>query len=121
MRELALENLLAPAREKAKRARNATARQRYLRRARKIALRQLNRRYEIILSRRYQVACLFSSAGPLFSSTSLRLELDGYVCKLFYTLTNTCEIVGRFHSARRIPITCPWLIPIDSVSLYNIV
>jgi integrase len=47
-RELALENLLAPAREKAKRARNASARQRYLRRARKIALKKLNRRYEII-------------------------------------------------------------------------
>jgi hypothetical protein len=81
----------------------------------------MNRRYEIILSRRYQVACLFSSAGPLFPSAGLRLELYGYIRELFYTLTNGGKIVGRFHSTGRIPITRPWLIPIDAVSLYDIV
>jgi hypothetical protein len=45
----------------------------------------VNRRYEIILSRRYKVACLFSGPGPLFPSRSLRLELYGYLSANFFT------------------------------------
>ena len=81
----------------------------------------MNRRYEIILSRRHQVACLFSGAGPLFPSMSLRLELYGYVRELFYALTNGGKILRRFNSTGRVPIACPGLIPIDAVGLYDIV
>ena len=71
-RELALEKLLAPAREKAKRARNATARQRYLRRARKIALRQLNRHYEIIPMYEAFVSFLLETAARRGEALALK-------------------------------------------------
>jgi integrase len=71
-RELALEKLLAPAREKAKRARNATARQRYLRRAGKVALRQLNRRYEIIPLYEAIIAFLLETAARRGEALALK-------------------------------------------------
>ena len=71
-RELALEKLLAPAREKAKHARNATARQRYLRRARKIALKQLNRRYEIIPLYEAIIAFLLETAARRSEALALK-------------------------------------------------
>jgi hypothetical protein len=81
----------------------------------------VNCRDEIILSRRYRVACLFRGAAPLFPATGLRLELRGYIRELFDTLTNDREIGGCLHSTGCIPIACPWLIPIDPISLYDIV
>jgi integrase len=62
-RELALEPLLAPARAEAKLLPNASARQRFLRPARKIALKKLNRGYEVIPLYESCIAFLLETAA----------------------------------------------------------
>jgi integrase len=62
-RELALEALLGPARREAKFLPNATARQRHLRAARKIALKSLNRGYAIVPLYECLIAFLLETAS----------------------------------------------------------
>jgi integrase len=62
-RELALEALLGPARHEAKSLPNATARQRYLRAARKVALKTLNREYPIVPLYECLIAFLLETAS----------------------------------------------------------
>jgi integrase len=73
-RELALEPALVEVRERAKLAKNKSARQRYMKRERRLAVRRLDRRYPVVPLFETLIAFLLETAARLSEALTLRWQ-----------------------------------------------